>query len=77
MTNNADPDKNKYSGYGIGFEFHGSFTFGDEFAKNILFGADMSSSVHLDSRIKYILILGKGPMQGLDNTTMTAEYKHF
>ena len=77
LTTNADPDKNKYSGYGIGFEFHGRFTFGDGFGKNILFGADMNSSVHFDSRKKYILILGKGPMQGLDNTTMTAEYKHF
>ena len=33
----------------------------------------MSSSVHVDNKKKYILILGKGPAQGLDGTTLTAE----
>ena len=40
-----------------------------EFGKNVItFGADMSSSVHVDNKKKYILILGEGPMQGLDGT---------
>ena len=39
----------------------------------IIFGADMSSSVHFDNKNKDILILGEGPTQGLDNTTFTAE----
>ena len=34
----------------------------------ITFGADMSSSVHIDNRRKYILVLGKRPKQGLHNT---------
>ena len=37
----------------------------------------MSSSVHIDNKYKDILILGKGPTQRLDNTTLTAEVKYF
>ena len=36
----------------------------------------MSSSVHLDNKGKDILILGKGPTQGLDETTLTAEAQY-
>ena len=36
----------------------------------------MSSSVHDDNKGKDILILGEGPTQGLDNTTLTAEAKY-
>ena len=42
----------------------------------IISGADMSSSVHIDNKEKYILILGEGPTQGLDDTTSTAEAKY-
>ena len=34
------------------------------------------SSVHLDNKNKGILILGEGPTQGLDDTTLTAEAKY-
>ena len=33
----------------------------------------MSSSVHVNSKKKYILILGENPRQRLDGTTLTAE----
>ena len=36
--------------------------------KFIVFGADMSSSLHID-----ILILGEGPAQEIDDTTLTVE----
>ena len=36
----------------------------------------MSSSVHIDNKRQYILILGKSPTQGLDNTTLTAEAEY-
>ena len=39
----------------------------------IIFGADMSSSEHIDNKRKDVLIVGEGPTQGLDNTTLTAE----
>ena len=53
----------------------GTFSFpASGFGKNIIiFGADMSSSVHVDSKKEDILILGEGPTQGLDYTTLTAE----
>ena len=36
----------------------------------------MSSSVHVDKENKDILILGEGPTQGLDDTTLKAEDKY-
>ena len=36
----------------------------------------MASSVHIDNKEKDILILGEGPTQGLDDTTLTAESKY-
>ena len=33
----------------------------------------MRSSVHVDHKNKYILIIGEGPAQRLDDTTLTAE----
>ena len=39
----------------------------------IIFGVDMSSSVYIDNKRKDILILGKGPTQGLDGTRFTTE----
>ena len=67
LTKNADIDKYGYSGYGIGFEWHGIFSFpGTGLGRNvIIFGVDMSSSTKIDNRKKDILILGKGPTQGL------------
>ena len=41
----------------------------------IIFGADMSSSVHVDKR-KDISILGEVLTQVLDDTTLTAEAKY-
>ena len=40
---------------------------------DIIFGADMSSLVHIYNRNKDILILSEGPTQELDDTTLTAE----
>ena len=42
----------------------------------IIFGANMSPSVHINNKGKYILILGEGLTQGLDDTTLTAEVKY-
>ena len=39
----------------------------------IIFGANISSSVHIDNKNKDILILGERTTQGLDDTTLTAE----
>ena len=60
----------RYSGYGIGFDRHGSFSFpGTGLGGNvIIFGVDMSSLTKIDNRKKYILILDKDPTQGLEHT---------
>ena len=69
MNKNADIDKCKYSGYGIGFDRRGSFSFGNGVGRNvIIFGVDMSSSIKIDNRKKDILIPRKGPTQGLEHT---------
>ena len=69
LTKNADIDKYGYSGYGIGFDRETSFSFGNDFGKNvIILGVDMSSSTKVDNRKKDILILGRGPTQGLEST---------
>ena len=48
-----------------------------DWGKNvIIFGVDMSSSVHIDNKNRDILILDKRPTQGLDYTTLTAEAEH-
>ena len=41
LTKNADLDKYKYTGYGIGFDFRSEFLFTD--GSYGIFGADMSS----------------------------------
>ena len=48
---------------------------GSRFGKNVIFGADMSSFMHIDNKKKDISILGKGSNSrvGHDNTTLAAE----
>ena len=75
LTKNTDIDKYKYSGYGIGFDRRGSFSFpGGGYGQNvIIFRADMSSSKHIDNKGKDLLISGVGPTQGLGKHSLTAE----
>ena len=66
LAKNADLYKYKYSSYCIGFYSHSEFSFTDGSVEKhfIIFGADMSSSVHIDNKSKDILILCDGPTQG-------------
>ena len=54
LTKNADIDKYRYSGYGIGFDRRGNFWFpGGGYGQNVLiFGADMSFSTHIGNKRK-------------------------
>ena len=74
LTKNTDIEKYKYSGYGIGFDRRSSFSFpSGGFGQNVLiFGTDTSTSIHVDNKKKDILVLGRGPTQGLEST-LTAE----
>ena len=48
-------DKYEYTGYGVGFDRRSSFSFpGGGFGKNVLiFGAEMSSSTHIDNKKRH------------------------
>ena len=78
MIKNTDIDKFWFSGYGIGFDRRWSFPFpGSGFGSNVIIvGVDMSSSVHVDNKKKDILIIGKGPIQGLGKHSSTTEKKY-
>ena len=78
LPENVDPDKNKYGGYIIGFGFCSEFPITNRsMGKNItVFGADISSYVHINNKNKDILILSEGPTQGLDDTSLAAEAKY-
>ena len=76
LTKNVDFDKNKHSGYGIGFDsqeivlLSNSSRFGESVT---IFVAGMNSSPHVDNRKKEILIMGKGPTQVLEDNTFIVE----
>ena len=74
LTENADIDQYKYSGYGIGFDRHGEFSFGNGLGRNcIIFGPNLSSSSHANNKKNNILVLGKDFVQGINGTTIYAE----
>ena len=75
LAKNADPDKYQYASYGIEFHSRSEFIFTDRsVGKNvIIFGVDMSSSVHIHNKNKDIRILAFGPTQGLNKITLTSE----
>ena len=55
LTKNSDIDKYKHSCYGIGFESKGRFLHSNGLDRNaILFGADMSSSIHTNNKTRNI-----------------------
>ena len=72
MAENKGVDRYIYSGYCSGFDRQ--FSLGKGFGRNcIIFGVDMSSSVHPDDKKKDILILGEGTRQGQIATTYIGE----
>ena len=74
LTKNVNIDRYGYSGYGIGFDRKGIFSFsGGGYGQNVLIlEVDMSFSTHIDNKKNDILVLGIGPTQGLEHT-LTAE----
>ena len=77
LTENADVEIWKYSGYGIAFYRTSSFSFpGVGNGQNVIiwrYGVDINSSIHIDNKGKDVLILGKGPTEGLGEHSLTAE----
>ena len=85
----TDNSKNNYKAYGICFdersEFGHTITEGGfahtTDARNVLiFGADMSFSVHATNRANHIYLMGTGLTQGINDTTIYKEknfYRNF
>ena len=87
ITKNAtDYDKNNYKGYGICFDErsqigHTTTENGVTHTSNgrnvLIFGADMSFSVHATNKANHIYLMGDGLTQGINDTTIYAEKKYF
>ena len=89
ITKNADTSKYDYKGYGICFDERSQFghTITESGfahttnAKNLLiFGADMSFSVHKTNRENHIYVMGDGLTHGIHDTTLYVEknfYRNF
>ena len=87
ITKNAtDNSKSNYKGYGICFDEGSQFghTMSERsrtpitYGRNVLiFGADMSFSIHATNRANHIYIMGNGLTQGINDTTIYAEKQYF
>ena len=89
ITKNTDTSKYYYKGYGICFDEGGQFSHTiteggfahTTNARNVLiFGVDMSFSVHATNRANHIYVMGKEFVQGINDTTIYAEksfYRNF
>ena len=89
ITKNADTSKYNYKGYGICFDEggafghtikEGNFTHTANATNVLIFGADMSSSVHATNRENHIYVMGVAFVQGINGTTIYAEknfYRNF
>ena len=86
ITKNAtDNSKNNYKGYGICFD-EGS-QFGHKMSEGgrthitngrnvLIFGADMSFSIHKTNRANHIYLMGDGLTQSINDTTIYVEKKY-
>ena len=87
ITKNAtDSDKNNYREYGICFDERSQFghtitedgiTYTSNGRNVLIFGVDMSFSVHATNRANHIYLMGDGLTQGINDTTLYAEKKYF
>ena len=82
ITKNAtDSDKNIYKGYGICFDERSQFghtitengvTYTSNGRNVLIFGADMSFSVHATNKANHIYLMGDGLTQGINDTAIYA-----
>ena len=89
ITKNVDTSKYNYKGYGICFDersqfghtiTEGGFAHTTNARNVLIFGADMSFSVHATNRANNIYVMDDGLTQGIHDTTLYAEknfYRNF
>ena len=76
LVRNIIKSKFIYNGKGIAFEGKGSWSFGNDFARNaVIFGVDDSQRSHTDNRKNNFLVLGEGPTDGINDGTDVAGKK--
>ena len=77
ITKNVDTSKYEYKGYGICFDegdqfghtiTEGSFSHTKNPRNVLIFGADMSFSVHATYKVNHIYVMGKDFVQGITDT---------
>ena len=82
----TDNSKNNYKGYGICFDetsqfgyaiTKGGFTHTTNGRNVLIFGADMSFSVHATNRANHIYLMGDGFTQGINDTTIYVEKNYY
>ena len=87
ITKNAtDNTKNSYKGYGIYFDersqfghtiTEGGFAHTTNGRNVLIFGADMSFSVHATNRANHIYVMGDGLTRGINDTTIYVEKNYY
>ena len=76
LTRNADISKFIYNGRWTAFDGIGSWSFDNGTARNVvIFGADNSSSSHIDNPKNNFLVLGEGPIEGINGSVGPEEKK--
>ena len=76
MVKISDKEKYVYSGYGITFDSAGKWSFDNGTARNVIItGVDNSSSSHSDNCKNNFLILGDGPIFGVNGSFGSPEKK--
>ena len=75
VVKNNDKEKWVYSGYAIAFGGEGSWSFGNDYARNVIFGVDTGSSSHADNRKNKFLVQGEGDTSGINGTFGAPKYK--
>ena len=82
----TDNSKNNYKGYGISFDersqfghtiTEGGFKHTTNGRNVLLFGADMSFSVHAANRANHIYLMGDGLTQGINDTMIYVEKSYY
>ena len=73
LTKHVDTDQYRYLDVVLDLIEKESFHLVMDLVETIIFGADMSSSVHANNRKSNIIVLGKDFTQGLSNTIIYVE----
>ena len=74
LARNTIKSKFSYSGGGIAFDKASSWSFDNDFVRNIIiFGIDNTSSSHSENRKNNFLVLGEGPTDGTNDSIGVAK----